>query len=112
MIYHYPEDHFKYINCTMARFTQTNMLGAMSECASLYPQLNSDKMIDCANGPAGTQLLLSMGLYSKIRQKDLNWVPWIVINDVHTKDMQTNAENDLVTYLCQNFYESLDRCAI
>lgn len=100
-MYHYPDTYYDYVSCTIARFDRTDMLAAVQTCAGLYPSLDAKLVSDCAKSAQGTQLTLGMGVYSKVVQKDLNWVPWIVVNGQHTKEIQDSAEKSLISHLCQ-----------
>ncbi len=103
MIYYYPTNHFDYINCTTALYSDRNILESTYECGRKIAGMDAHKVIECASGEKGRGLLLGMGVYTKNIQKNLNWVPWIEIDGVHSDFIQKNAENDLIPFLCKYY---------
>ncbi len=103
MIKYYPTNHFDYINCTIALYANNNILESTYDCGRKIAGMDAHRVIKCASGEEGRNLLLGMGLYTKNIQKNLNWVPWIDINGEHSDFIQKNAENDLITFLCKNY---------
>jgi interferon gamma-inducible protein 30 len=79
-----------------------NINEVASSCAKQY-SLPFDKLLSCANGPLGNQLLHSAGVLTDSLIPKLNYVPWIVVDRVHTSTMQDEAEQDLKTYVCHNY---------
>ena len=60
--------------------------------------------MECANGKMGNKLLYSSALLTDRLKPPKNYIPWIVINGVHTDEIQTKAETDLVKLICE-FYK-------
>ena len=87
-------------------------LGIAKLCSqSLNIQI--DSIIECANGKLGNDLLYGVGVITHNLNPPLTNVPWININDIHTDQNQTEAENaDLVKLVCDlymvNFFEYLN----
>ena len=77
--------------------------GIARECAREYG-LNIDSVIECANGKLGNDLLYNMGNKTLSLQPTLFYVPWINLNDVHTNEVQQEAEKvDLVGLICREY---------
>jgi interferon gamma-inducible protein 30 len=79
-----------------------DIIDVASNCSQTY-SLPFDKLNSCANDILGNSLLHSAGVLTDSLLPKLNYVPWIVIDKMHTNDMQKEAENDLVKYICRNY---------
>nr|CAB3255258.1 gamma-interferon-inducible lysosomal thiol reductase [Phallusia mammillata] len=62
-----------------------------------------DTINTCALGPEGNDLLHTAGVETKALEPKLNWVPWIVINGVHSDEIQSAATNDLLSLICETY---------
>lgn len=69
------------------------------ECNNLH-QIPIEAIMECAKGKMGENLLYSSALLTDRLNPAKNYVPWIVINGVHTDEIQTRAETDLVKLIC------------
>ncbi len=81
---------------------RSNVLDVAKRCAQEH-SVPIDDLISCANSSLGNQLLYGSGLLTEILQPQRNYVPWIVVNSQHTSDMQTQAESDIVKYICKEY---------
>lgn len=90
----------------MSRFMyrSSNMAQIVNECAG---NLNAKKILECANTNLGNKLLYSMGAFTSNMKPRVTWVPWIVVNGQHTDAIQSEAESNLVGFLC-NKYKNLN----
>jgi len=104
-IYYYPnvEDHFNYINCSMAN-QRYSALDTASICLQDL-KIPLSKLIECANTTVGNNLLHEMGEKTFALKPKLNYVPWLTLNGIHTDTIQNEGENeDLVKLICK-YYE-------
>jgi interferon, gamma-inducible protein 30 len=103
-IYYSPkiEDHFPFIHC-MEADTADNVKTASTVCAK---QLNIDHMTrvySCMNTQLGNSLQHTNGLLTESLNPTHTYVPWVTLNGVHTEDIQTQAQNNLVKLICDNY---------
>jgi interferon gamma-inducible protein 30 len=103
MIQKYPKfnEHFPFINCSISDI-KGNVLEVAKRCAQ-ENSVSIDDLVKCANSSLGNQLLYGSGLLTESLQPQRNYVPWIVVNSQHTNVMQTQAESDLVKYICKEY---------
>ena len=103
MIYYYPrvEDHFPWISCAMKNLTRDVNEAAM-ECSQTLA-ISYDKLSNCANGMLGNSLLYGAGVRTSQLVPKKRYVPWVVVNNLHTKMIQAQAETDLVDYVCSQY---------
>nr|XP_027205503.1 gamma-interferon-inducible lysosomal thiol reductase-like [Dermatophagoides pteronyssinus] len=77
-------------------------------------QLDWPKISSCADGSEGERLLIANSLKTFNLNPEHTYVPWIVIDKNHTAQMQTNAETNLLGYLCEhnfNHEPQIDQCS-
>ena len=75
-------------------FTQTMKATASSRTNSF------EKILECANGDKGSDLLHESGVKTHALTKPiLNYIPWIVLNNMHDERMQNEAEFDILKFL-------------
>lgn len=67
-------------------------------------QLDWPKISSCADGSEGERLLIANSLKTFNLNPEHTYVPWIVIDKNHTKQMQTGAETNLLQFLCDNYF--------
>ena len=95
------EDHFPFINCTMNEMSY-NILDVAQRCADKHA-VSLDKLIQCANSSLGNQLLYGSGVITEQLIPKKNYVPWIVVDNLHTSQMQTDAESNLIDFICREY---------
>ncbi|OQV13121.1 putative Gamma-interferon-inducible lysosomal thiol reductase [Hypsibius exemplaris] len=57
----------------------------------------------CSTSSAGNKLQHIMAQRTDSLKPKLNWVPWVVVNGVHTQDIQDQATNDLRKLICDTY---------
>lgn len=57
----------------------------------------------CWKGTTGNQLMYLAGVATHGLDPEMNWVPWIVVNGVHTDEIQQAATDDLMTLVCSTY---------
>lgn len=57
----------------------------------------------CWKGDAGNQLMYEAGVATSNLDPAMTWVPWIVVNGVHTDEIQEAATDDLMTLVCSTY---------
>ena len=59
---------------------------------------------ECVRNKRGNDLLYNMGVLTLGLNPQLNYVPWINVNDNHSNENQNQAERvDLVQLICNNY---------
>jgi interferon gamma-inducible protein 30 len=95
-------DQMEYIGCAMSNLTRSPM-DTVNFCSQNLSSLLKEKLITCANGKLGNSLLYAAGVRTIELIPKKNWIPWIVVNNIHTDQIQNDAETNLVKVVCQ-FY--------
>ncbi|XP_072297958.1 gamma-interferon-inducible lysosomal thiol reductase-like [Eucyclogobius newberryi] len=73
-------------------------------CVDLFsPQLGWERLMKCVNGDLGNQIMHQNALKTQALKPPHNYVPWIVINGVHTEDLQDKAFDALVPLVCDMY---------
>ena len=67
-------------------------------CCSLH-DISFDKIETCAKSALGNSLLYGAGVLTHSLTPRVNWIPWLVIDNIHTKTTQKDAEADLLGFL-------------
>ena len=68
------------------------------ECArTLSVDLKS--LTDCADSKLGNSLLYGSGVQTHSLIPRVNYVPWIVVDSLHTNNIQQSAEQDLYYFI-------------
>eukprot|EP01098_Paradermamoeba_levis_P011712 TRINITY_DN503_c0_g1_i3.p2 TRINITY_DN503_c0_g1~~TRINITY_DN503_c0_g1_i3.p2 ORF type:complete len:104 (-),score=36.75 TRINITY_DN503_c0_g1_i3:133-444(-) len=66
-------------------------------------QLNWTAINDCAKGTEGNQLERANGDKTDQLNPKHQYVPWIVLNGVHTEDINKEAQDDLLSLVCKTY---------
>ena len=102
LIHFYPKfnQHFQFINCTMANL-EDDLIDVAKSCSLKY-SIPFDKLNLCANSSLGNQLLHGSGILTESLKPKLTYVPWIIIDNKYTDVNQDKAETDLIQFICKN----------
>lgn len=92
--------HLSYINCMESYFTPSR---AGTMCAR-RSSVDYSSILNCANGPDGNEYMHEMAAATRSLNPPLNFVPWIVVNDVFSDAVQRQALDDLAGVIC-TFYK-------
>ena len=65
--------------------------------------ISFDELATCANSLLGNQLLYGSGAQTSKLIPRKTYVPWIVVNNMHTAQMQTEAESNLTAFICNQY---------
>jgi len=57
----------------------------------------------CAEGTEGNQLEHQMALKTQALKPAHQYVPWIVVNGVHTEAIQSDVQMGMLEYVCDNY---------
>lgn len=98
----YPDTktHLSFINC-MESYFRPSRAGSM--CAR-RSSVDYSEILDCVNGPDGNEYMHEMAVATRSLNPRLNFVPWIVVNDVFSDAVQRQALDDLPGVVCM-FYK-------
>ncbi|XP_069505355.1 gamma-interferon-inducible lysosomal thiol reductase [Ambystoma mexicanum] len=81
-----------------------DVIKAVQPCLAIYqPELTTEKVMECANGDAGNQLMHQNALRTNALSPPHKFVPWIVVNGKHTDDLQRQALNSLFNLVCNTY---------
>ena len=106
---HYHQNtsvYFPFIHCieleVSKQLTPRQSAPACAEKLGLdYSQIKS-----CADGPLGNSLEHKMALKTGALQPPHAYVPWVTLNGVHTKQIQSDADLDLEGLICKTYQGS------
>lgn len=93
-----PKQFMPYIHCIESDPTLINA----KKCAENL-KIEWDPIAACYNGSEGNFLEHQMAQRTDALQPKHQYVPWLVIDGVHTERMQTDAQVDLMEFLCDHF---------
>lgn len=97
-----------FIICLESLLPTTSLLPATQTCAS-SSSLSYDQILNCSNSELGLTLVHEA---AQKTPKDHQYVPWLVINEVHDSDEESSALGDLLGFICQKYDgpEKIDAC--
>ena len=88
-----------YIIC-MASDDSDDIKATAATCAKKLNFSSYNQVMTCAEGQEGNSLLHQNAL--KTKAQNPAYVPWIVLNGVHTEAIEAQALNGLNSLFCQN----------
>ena len=85
----------------------SNINDTARECSINYG-LPFEQLSICADSPLGNSLLFSSGMRTNTLVPRLNYVPWITLNNIHTDQIQKEAEGNLTKFICDQYMVGID----
>ncbi|KAH3798851.1 gamma-interferon-inducible lysosomal thiol reductase-like isoform X1 [Dreissena polymorpha] len=92
--------YFPFINCIESK---NGMPEKDAETCAAKNKIDLEPIIQCANGPMGNDLEHQMALKTDALNPPHQYVPWVTVNGVHTEAMEKEAEQSLVTLICDTY---------
>ncbi|KAK0045632.1 gamma-interferon-inducible lysosomal thiol reductase [Biomphalaria pfeifferi] len=92
--------YFPFINCMEA--SSAKPLDAAKVCATKYP-VPLDAILNCSRSSFGNRLEHEMAIQTESLQPQHQYVPWVTLNGVHTEEIQTEAQDNLVKLICDTY---------
>ncbi|XP_039194423.1 gamma-interferon-inducible lysosomal thiol reductase [Crotalus tigris] len=94
----YPEMDFMLIFCMES---SNDVIGSLPLCLKLYaPNASLADIKACVNGDVGNKLMHRNAELTRALKPRHEYVPWILINGVHTEKLQTQAQDSLFNLVC------------
>lgn len=95
--------YLPFIHCVEASSSipRESAAGCAEKLGLDYSQIKS-----CADGPLGNSLEHKMALKTDALQPPHKYVPWVTLNGVHTKQIQSEAVQDLEGLICKTYQGS------
>ncbi|XP_010892566.1 gamma-interferon-inducible lysosomal thiol reductase [Esox lucius] len=82
----------------------TNVVKAGPMCVELYsPQTKWDSIMACVKGAQGNELMHQNAVKTGSLKPAHEYVPWVVIDGVHTDELQDKAMASLFTLVCSMY---------
>ncbi|KAH9388004.1 antigen processing and presentation of exogenous peptide antigen via MHC class I [Tyrophagus putrescentiae] len=99
--------------CVIALTSNLASLDYVRELCANQLGLNWAQIKTCHAGQQGLDLIIANWKRTDALVPKKAYVPWIVINGVHTEELQEAAQTDLLGYLCKNDLagQNLPQCA-
>ncbi|XP_077863240.1 gamma-interferon-inducible lysosomal thiol reductase-like [Saccoglossus kowalevskii] len=72
------------------------------QCASQY-SVDYSTILKCSNSTLGNKLEHQMALKTDALNPPHTYTPWVTLNGVHTEDIQTEAQNNLLKLVCDTY---------
>lgn len=88
------------VKCMFEKNEWANTTITSTQCSSEL-SLNANQLITCANGAEGLDIFKQNEAKTLALDPRHSWIPWIVINGVHT-DAMVETDFQLLAYLCEN----------
>jgi interferon gamma-inducible protein 30 len=66
-----------------------------------------NQVVKCTNGPLGNALMHLNAVETAALQPPHEYVPWIVVNGIHTEKIQDEISDDMLKFVCSHFKGSL-----
>ena len=105
----------EYVRCMFAPGNQQNPVPGIDSnwkntytnaeaCANVqFGQQIWPTITECTGGPLGQELIIRNWQRTANLIPKHSYVPWIVIEGVHTEELQNEAQDALLSYLCSNY---------
>lgn len=94
----HPRQFMPFINCVEEQPTPQNA----EKCAENL-QIDWNPIANCYNSSEGNFLQHQMAMATDALKPKHQYVPWIVVNGKHTEEMQTDAQTDLIDFICTTY---------
>jgi len=99
----YPQaSAIQFIGCIEASEVRPVDQAAL-KCASLQPELNFTRIMQCAQAQEGELMEHNMALATDALDPPHTFVPWVTLNGVHTDEIQQEAQDDLLGLICTTY---------
>jgi interferon gamma-inducible protein 30 len=72
------------------------------KCAKLF-EIDTEKLHECANGPQGNLIMHKFATQTDSLKPAHRYVPWLVVNGVHTEEIQEAITSDMLAFVCKNY---------
>lgn len=94
----------KALNIIFCMEAATDVVQAAKPCVDLYaPELSKEKLLSCVKGDVGNQLMHQNALKTNALKPPHTFVPWIIVNGIHTDDLQQKAMSALLPLVCSKY---------
>lgn len=91
-----------FITCMIEQPNSDDTHSSAKKCATDL-RLDWSSLSNCANGPEGARLIAANKAKTDALQPAHQYVPWILIDGVHTEDLENKCLANLLGYLCKNY---------
>ncbi|RXG73041.1 hypothetical protein Avbf_02823 [Armadillidium vulgare] len=98
----YLEDHEVFLDFNFCIMTSDYPPSYGVQCSNQVG-LSPDVLIGCANSTEGENLLHDVGVVQGQQDPEVNYVPWIIINDVHGTITEDEARANLKYLVCHTY---------
>ncbi|NP_001017196.1 gamma-interferon-inducible lysosomal thiol reductase precursor [Xenopus tropicalis] len=101
---HILDDIYKYFPIIFCMESSNNVTKSLESCLAVYaPELPLKTVLECVNGDLGNKLMHENAQKTKGLSPPHNYVPWIVIDGMHTDDLQAQAQSSLFNLVCDTY---------
>ncbi|KAM9844510.1 gamma-interferon-inducible lysosomal thiol reductase [Aulostomus maculatus] len=84
--------------------SSSDVVNAAQTCVNLYsPELSWDRVMGCAKGDLGNQLMHQNALKTEALDPPHQFVPWVTVNGKHTDELQDKAMSSLFSLVCSMY---------
>ncbi|KAJ8983275.1 hypothetical protein NQ317_010525 [Molorchus minor] len=102
------ERSMNFIGCVMS--TDSPQQNANARKCANKNKMSWRTVKDCANGERGNELFVYFGEITSKLNPPLDYVPYILFNDVHNKTVEEAAREDFLTTVCSLYQEKPIGC--
>jgi len=110
---HYMINDYDYANFTTCAMSLDDPPTALtSDCAEILTEAQWDAINYCAKTPMGDYMLADEYIFQEGMAPNLDYVPWMIVNDQHNATLQDKAEHHLKDLVCDMWKgEKPDACS-
>lgn len=94
----HPTQFIPYIHCV-----ENNLSLSNAEACAKNLHVDWEPIWNCYNGSEGNFLEHQMAEKTEALNPPNDYVPWIVVDGEHTEEMQTDAQTDLIDFVCKKY---------
>ncbi|XP_078411982.1 gamma-interferon-inducible lysosomal thiol reductase-like isoform X2 [Cetorhinus maximus] len=101
---HYLKNATSYMPVICCMESASSVLTEAQRCLQVHePTVFWDTINSCVNGDQGNELMHQNAQMTNELDPPHNYVPWVLINEEHSEDLQHQAETDLFNLLCRTY---------
>ncbi|RXG73040.1 Gamma-interferon-inducible-lysosomal thiol reductase [Armadillidium vulgare] len=98
----YLTDHEVFLDFNFCVMGASYPPSSAVNCSELV-KISPDVITGCANSTEGENLLHEVGVYQGQQDPAVEYVPWVIINDIYSRITDTEARSNLKSLVCRTY---------
>jgi len=99
---HIP-DRNKYVDYTICVMTSPYPPSSEEQCAKEFPDIDNAAIASCTGSKEADEALYEMGVIKRDIEPEPDYVPYIIIDGVHDKDLEYEARTNMTALTCERY---------